>query len=110
MRMLPAPLAHLLPAGAAASAGRGGVSLGRPALPCPPCGTQPGVSAAALPPCALQASQHAACRLRVTVRRRTRSGGHKFKLAGVMVLPPGTHEFSSNDRLDVVVPQLFEKV
>jgi hypothetical protein len=35
---------------------------------------------------------------------------NKFKLAGVMVLPSGTNEFSSSDRLDVVVPQLFDKV
>jgi hypothetical protein len=48
--------------------------------------------------------------VRVTVRRRTSSGGNKFKLAGVMVLPSGTNEFSSSDRLDVVVPQLFDKV
>jgi hypothetical protein len=48
--------------------------------------------------------------VRVTVRRRTSSGGNKFKLAGVMVLPSRTNEFSSNDRLDVVVPQLFDKV
>lgn len=56
-----------------------------------------------------QATQHAQCRVRVTVQRQSSEGGHKFKLAGVMVLPAGTNEFSSSDRLDVVVPQLFEK-
>lgn len=43
------------------------------------------------------------------MQRQSSEGGHKFKLAGVMVLPAGTNEFSSSDRLDVVVPQLFEK-
>lgn len=57
----------------------------------------------------LQATQHARCRVRVTVQRQSSGEGHKFKLAGVMVLPAGTNEFSSSDRLDVVVPQLFEK-
>jgi len=57
----------------------------------------------------VQATQHAQCRMRVTVRQKSSGDGHKFKLAGVMVLPAGTNEFSSSDRLEVVVPQMFEK-
>ncbi|KAI3436519.1 hypothetical protein D9Q98_005936 [Chlorella vulgaris] len=53
------------------------------------------------------ATQHRQCRVRVTVRKKTSGKGHKFKLAGVMVLPAGTHEFSASDRLEVAVPQLF---
>ena len=56
----------------------------------------------------LQATQHEACHVRVTVRDKSSGSGHKFKLAGVMVLPAGTNEFSSSDRLEVVVPQMFE--
>lgn len=62
-----------------------------------------------LPPKCSQATQHAKCRVRVTVQETSSGEGHKFKLAGVMVLPAGTNEFSSTDRLEVVVPQLFDK-
>lgn len=46
--------------------------------------------------------------MRVSVAAHSSGRGHKFKVAGVMVLPAGTNEFSSSDRLDVVVPQMFE--
>lgn len=31
------------------------------------------------------------------------------QVAGVMVLPAGTNEFSSSDRLEVVVPAMFDR-
>jgi hypothetical protein len=43
------------------------------------------------------------------VQQQTSGKGHKFKLAGVMVLPAGTNEFSAGDRLEVAVPQMFEQ-
>lgn len=86
----------------------------------------------------MQATQHAACRMRVSVLERRGRSGSKFKVAGAMVLPgasrrvlpcaalqslplrspalplpdcppaAGTNEFNGKDRLEVVVPQMFE--
>lgn len=73
-----------------------------------------GITSPPTPPALLpgvQATPHGRCRVRVTVLRRGNStsseAGHKFKLAGAMVLPAGTNEFSASDRLAVVVPQMF---